>query len=248
MLFYACQKNRIQYPETKRVDVVDNYFGTKVADPYRWLEDENSPEVAEWVSKQNELTSSYLGKIPFREKIRERLTGIWNYTTMGVPFKEGGRYFYFKKDGLQNQSVLYVMETIDSEPRVLLDPNTFSTDGTIALSEVSPSRDGKYLAYAVNDGGSDWQKIKVIALPEGKELKDEISWVKFSSIAWYANGFFYSRYDEPKKGEELSTLNQYHKVYYHTIGTDSNEDKLIFANSSIPLGTIAPKPSRTKNT
>lgn len=235
MLFYACQKNRIQYPETKRVDVVDNYFGTKVADPYRWLEDENSPEVAEWVSKQNELTSSYLGKIPFREKIRERLTGIWNYTTMGVPFKEGGRYFYFKKDGLQNQSVLYVMETIDSEPRVLLDPNTFSTDGTIALSEVSPSRDGKYLAYAVNDGGSDWQKIKVIALPEGKELKDEISWVKFSSIAWYANGFFYSRYDEPKKGEELSTLNQYHKVYYHTIGTDSNEDKLIFANSQHPL-------------
>jgi len=235
MLFYACQKNRIQYPETKRVDVVDNYFGTKVPDPYRWLEDENSPEVAEWVSKQNELTSSYLAKIPFREKIRERLTGIWNYTTMGVPFKEGGRYFFFKKDGRQNQSVLYVMETLNSEPRVLLDPNTFSADGTIALSEVSPSRDGKYLAYAVNDGGSDWQKIKVIALPEGKELKDEISWVKFSSIAWYANGFYYSRYDEPKKGEALSTLNQYHKVYYHTMGTDSNEDKLIFANSQHPL-------------
>jgi len=179
MLFIACNSNRVKYPEAKKGDVVDNYFGTQVADPYRWLEDDKSPEVTEWVKAQNEVTFNYLNQIPFRSKIKDRLTEIWNYTSMGTPFKEGGRYYFFKKDGLQNQSVLYTMESLTSEPKVLLDPNTFSEDGTVALSTVVPSRDGKYLAYSTNDGGSDWQKISVLDLVSGQKLADEIKWVKF---------------------------------------------------------------------
>ncbi|QKG80653.1 prolyl oligopeptidase family serine peptidase [Tenuifilum thalassicum] len=231
----SCKTANVDYPKTKKVDVVDEYFGVKVPDPYRWLEDDKSPEVAEWVKQQNEVTFKYLNAIPFRNKIKQRLTEIWNYTSMGTPFKAGGRYFFFKKEGLQNQSVLYMMEDLNSEPKVILDPNTFSEDGTVALSNVSVSRDGKYLAYAINDGGSDWQKIKVMELPSGKILPDEISWVKFSSIAWKKNGFYYSRYDEPKEGSELSNINKNHKVYYHKVGTPVESDKLIFSNSQYPL-------------
>lgn len=235
MLFISCNSNRVKYPETKKVDVVDNYFGTQVPDPYRWLENDKSPEVAEWVKAENEVTFNYLNKIPFRNKIKQQLTDIWNYNSMGTPFKKGGRYYFFKKDGLQNQSVLYMMETLQSEPKIILDPNTFSQDGTIALSTISPSPNGKYLAYAINDGGSDWQKIKVIDLSSGKDLNDEIKWVKFSSIAWYKNGFFYSRYDAPTDGSELSNINKNHKVYYHTAGTDPESDELIFSNKQYPL-------------
>lgn len=235
MVFVACNSNRVKYPETKKVDVVDDYFGTKVSDPYRWLEDDKSPEVAEWVKSQNEITSNYLNQIPFRTKIKNRLTEIWNYTSMGVPFKEGGRYYFYKKDGLQNQSILYTMESLESEPKILLDPNTLSADGTVALSSVVPSRDGKYMAYTTNDGGSDWQKINIMDLATGKNLADEIKWVKISSIAWYKNGFFYSRYDAPKDGSELSNINQNHKVYYHTIGTNPETDELIFSNKQYPL-------------
>ena len=235
MLFIACNSNRVKYPEAKKGDVVDNYFGTQVADPYRWLEDDKSPEVTEWVKAQNEVTFNYLNQIPFRSKIKDRLTEIWNYTSMGTPFKEGGRYYFFKKDGLQNQSVLYTMESLTSEPKVLLDPNTFSEDGTVALSTVVPSRDGKYLAYSTNDGGSDWQKISVLDLVSGQKLADEIKWVKFSSIAWYKNGFFYSRYDAQKEGSELSNINQNHKVYYHKIGENPDNDELIFSNKQFPL-------------
>lgn len=235
MVFIACNSNRVKYPETKKVDVVDNYFGTQVADPYRWLEDDKSPEVAEWVKAQNEVTFNYLNQIPYRGKIKNRLTEIWNYTSMGTPFKEGGHYYFFKKDGLQNQSVLYTMESLTAEPKVLLDPNTFSEDGTVALSAVVPSRDGKYLAYSTNDGGSDWQKISVLDLASGQKLADEIKWVKFSSIAWYKNGFFYSRYDAQKEGSELSNINQNHKVYYHKIGENTDSDELIFSNKQFPL-------------
>lgn len=235
MIFVACNSNRVKYPETKKIDVVDNYFGTAVPDPYRWLEDDKSPEVFEWVKAQNEVTFNYLNSIPFRSKIKDRLTEIWNYTSMGIPFREGGRYYFFKKDGLQNQSILYTMESLDSEPKVLLDPNTFSEDGTVALSTIAPSRDGKYLAYATNDGGSDWQKINVLDMASGKNLADEIKWVKFSSIAWYKNGFFYSRYDNPNKGSELSNINENHKVYYHTVGSNPESDELIFANRQYPL-------------
>lgn len=235
LITMSCNSSKVKYPKTKKVDVVDEYFGVKVADPYRWLEDDKSPEVAEWVKQQNEVTFNYLNAIPFRNKIKERLTTIWNYTSMGAPFKAGGRYFFFKKDGLQNQSVLYMMENLEAEPKVILDPNTFSEDGTVSLSNVSVSRDGKYLAYSINDGGSDWQKIKVIKLPSGEQLPDEISWVKFSSIAWLNDGFFYSRYDEPKDGSELSNINQNHKVFYHKVGTPVETDRLIFSNSEYPL-------------
>ncbi len=234
MVFVACNTNRVKYPETQKVDVVDNYFGTTIPDPYRWLEDDNAPEVANWVNAQNSITQNYLNSIPFRAKIKDRLTEIWNFTTMGTPFKEGGRYFFFKKDGLQNQSILYTMESLDAEPQVLLDPNTLSNDGTVALSTIAPSRDGKYLAYATNDGGSDWQKINVLDLATGKNLPDEIKWVKFSSIAWYKNGFFYSRYDVPK-GSALSNINENHKVYYHTIGSNPETDELVFSNKQYPL-------------
>ncbi|HBI80575.1 MAG TPA: S9 family peptidase [Bacteroidales bacterium] len=235
LITMSCNTSKVKYPKSKKVDVVDEYFGVKVADPYRWLEDDKSPEVAEWVKQQNEVTFSYLNAIPYRNKIKERLTSIWNYSSMGTPFKAGGRYFFFKKEGLQNQSVLYMMENLEAEPKVVLDPNTFSEDGTIALSNVSVSRDGKYLAYSINDGGSDWQKIKVIELPSCNPLPDEISWVKFSSIAWQNDGFFYSRYDEPKEGSELSNINQNHKVFYHKVGTPIETDKLIFSNSQYPL-------------
>jgi len=235
MVFIACNSNRVKYPETKKVDVVDNYFGTQVADPYRWLEDDKSPEVAEWVKAQNEVTNNYLNSIPFRGIIKDRLSEIWNYTSTGTPFKKGGRYYFFRKDGLQNQSVLYTMETLTSEPKVLLDPNTFSEDGTVALSTIAPSRDGKYLAYATNDGGSDWQKISVIDLNTGNKLSDDIKWVKFSSIAWHKNGFFYSRYDVAKDGSELSNINKNHKVYYHKIGSSPETDQLIFSNSQYSL-------------
>ena len=235
LITMSCNTSKVKYPKSKKVDVVDEYFGVKVADPYRWLEDDKSPEAAEWVKQQNEVTFSYLNAIPYRNKIKERLTSIWNYNSMGTPFKAGGRYFFFKKEGLQNQSVLYMMENLEAEPKVVLDPNTFSEDGTIALSNVSVSRDGKYLAYSINDGGSDWQKIKVIELPSCNPLPDEISWVKFSSIAWQNDGFFYSRYDEPKEGSELSNINQNHKVFYHKVGTPIETDKLIFSNSQYPL-------------
>ena len=235
LITMSCNTSKVKYPKSKKVDVVDEYFGVKVADPYRWLEDDKSPEVAEWVKQQNEVTFSYLNAIPYRNKIKERLTSIWNYSSMGTPFKAGGRYFFFKKEGLQNQSVLYMMENLEAEPKVVLDPNTFSEDGTIALSNVSVSRDGKYLAYSINDGGSDWQKIKVIELPSCNPLPDEISWVKFSSIAWQNDGFFYSRYDEPKEGSELSNINQNHKVFYHKVGTPIETDKLIFSNSQYLL-------------
>ncbi|HPD95555.1 MAG: S9 family peptidase [Bacteroidales bacterium] len=237
MILFSCQNNRIQYPKTKKVDVTDNYFGVKVDDPYRWLEDDQSPEVAEWVKSENDLTNSYLEKIPFRDKIRDRITQIWNYTSMGTPFKEGGNYYFFRKDGLQNQSVLYTMKNLSDEPKVLLDPNTFSTDGTVALSTVSPSRDGKYFAYAISDGGSDWQKIKIINLSTGKELSEEIKWVKFSSIAWFKDGFYYSRYDEPTKGSELTNINQYQKIFYHKAGTDPVTDVLVFSNKQYPNRT-----------
>lgn len=231
----SCNSNRVDYPKTKKVDVVDTYFGTQVPDPYRWLEDDKAPEVAEWVKTQNAVTAEYLSRIPFRGKIKERLSEIWNYNSMSTPYKRGGKYFFFKKEGLQNQSVLYMMDNIGAEPKLILDPNKLSNDGTVALSDAQVSRDGKYLAYAIADGGSDWRKIKVMEIATLKELADEIQWVKFSAISWYKDGFFYSRYDKPREGAELSNINQNHKVYYHKVGTPAENDVIIYGNSSYPL-------------
>ncbi|MCX6243622.1 MAG: prolyl oligopeptidase family serine peptidase [Bacteroidetes bacterium] len=233
LLMTSC-KHKLSYPVTKKVDTVDNYFGTKVADPYRWLENDTSKETAEWVKAQNAVTENYLAKIPFREKIRETLKKRWNYPKYGIPFREGPWYFYFKNDGLQNQSVLYVRKGIEGTPKVLLDPNTLSPDGTIALGGISASHDGKYLAYSVARSGSDWNEVIILEIESGKQLPDTLKWVKFSGMSWQKDGFYYSRFEEPKPGEELTAQNKNHKVYYHVAGTPQKSDRLVYENPKFP--------------
>src|SRR5690554_3887173 len=181
----SCNRSKVEYPKTQKGDVVDNYFGTDVPDPYRWLEDDQSEDVASWVNAQNEVTFNYLNQIPFRDALKNRLSEIWNYTTVSTPFMKAGKIFTFKREGLQNQAVLYIQDSFDDEPRVLIDPNTFSDDGTVALSAIGISRDAKYIGYAVSEGGSDWQTIKVRNIKTGKDLSDEVKWVKFSGIQWH---------------------------------------------------------------
>jgi prolyl oligopeptidase len=236
VMMLSCENSGFQgeYPETRKSDVVDVYFGTEVADPYRWLEDDNAEETAEWVAAQNVITQDYLNRIPFRDALRNRLETIWNYPRIGVPFKKGGKYFYFKNDGLQNQSVLYMQTSLDAEPEVLLDPNSFSEDGTIALSNMSLSNNGQYLAYGISRGGSDWTEIVVMQIEDRSMLSDTIKWVKFSGISWFENGFYYSSYDQPEAGEALSGANRFHKVYYHELGTPQSADKLIFQDTENP--------------
>jgi len=233
--FTIIGKIKMEYPKTKKVEQFDNYFGTKVADPYRWLENDTSAETSAWVKAQNKVTFSYLDQIPFRADMKRRLTKIWNYAKYGIPFKEGKYYFFFKNDGMQNQSVLYIQEGLNGKPEVFIDPNTFSADGTISLNNVVASHDAKYMAYTLSTGGSDWNEIFVMDIASGKKLSDHLKWVKFSGIAWEKDGFYYSRYDEPKKGGVLSGKNQYHQVYYHKIGTAQEQDKLIYKNKDYPL-------------
>lgn len=230
-----CPKDKIKYPEAVKVDTVDVYFGQEVSDPYRWLEDDNSAETAEWVAAENAITGAYLDKIPFRPALEQRLTDIWNYPKYGVPFNKGENYFFFKNDGVQNQSVFYIQEGIDGEPKVLLDPNKLSEDGTVALASLGISKDGKYLGYGISRGGSDWSEIFVKNIETGETLDDHINWVKFSGISWKGDGFFYSAYDEPKEGDELSGQNRFHKVYYHVLGTPQLDDLLIYEDKNQPL-------------
>lgn len=239
IVLFSCTRNGAKYPKTKKVDVVDTYFGVKVHDPYRWLEADSTKEVADWVKEENNVTNDYLSKISFRGAVKERLTELWNYTTMSTPFKEGGKYFFYKKDPTQNQRVLYIQETLESEPKILLDPNKMSVDGTVAVSDVSVSNDGKYLAYAIADGGSDWRKIKVMEISTGNILPDEINWVKFSQISWFKDGFFYSRYDAPKDGKGLIGINKFQKVYYHKLGQSSDKDNIVLGNSDVPSLTFS---------
>lgn len=238
-LFMAQQckspEKKIQYPQAKKVDTVDNYFGAKVSDPYRWLEDDNSEETAKWVEAENKITNSYLQKIPFRDGLENRLTEIWNYPKYGVPFNKENNYFFFKNDGVQNQSVLYIQDGINGEPKVLLDPNKLSEDGTVALSSMGISKDGRYLGYGISRGGSDWSEIYVMEIDTRKNLKDHIEWVKFSGISWKDDGFFYSSYGEPEEGDELSGQNRFHKVYYHKLGDPQSNDKLIYGDDNNPL-------------
>ncbi|OUJ73791.1 prolyl oligopeptidase family serine peptidase [Hymenobacter crusticola] len=228
----------VQYPQAHKVDVVDDYFGTPVADPYRWLEDPDSPETKAWVEEENKVTFGYLEKIPFRNQIRDRLTKIWNYERYSVPQQEGNQLYFSKNDGLQNQAVLYVQPNTDgAQPEVLLDPNKFSADGTTALAGTYFSNDHRYLAYATSGGGSDWHQLKVLDLKNRQPLKDELNWVKVSGASWYKDGFFYSRYDAPKKGEHsLAGKNEFHKVYYHKLGTAQSADKLVYEDKKMPLG------------
>ncbi|MBE9467292.1 MAG: S9 family peptidase [Bacteroidetes bacterium] len=228
------QNKKLNYPMAKKVDTVDTYFGTKVADPYRWLEDDNSKETGDWVKAENKVTNDYLAQIPYRDVINKRLKELWNYPKLSTPFKKGDKYFYFKNDGLQNQSVLYIQDDLDSEANVLLDPNILSDDGTVALSGLDFSKDGKYLAYSIARSGSDWNEIFVRDIKTGKDLKDHLKWVKFSGISFFKNGFYYSRYDETKEGSELTKSNLFQKVYYHKIGDDQSKDKLIYEDKKHP--------------
>jgi len=210
--------------------VVDIYHGQPVPDPYRWLEDLDSERTRAWIEAQNRLTFDYLQRIPARQRLLERLTQLWNYEKYSQPFKEGGRYFYFKNDGLQNQSVLYTQESLEAEARVLLDPNTLSEDGTVALSGIAISRDGRYLAYGLSRSGSDWQEWKVRDIETGEDLPDHLRWIKFSGASWTPDGqgFFYSRYDEPPPGREYESANYFQKLYYHRLGTPQSEDLLVY--------------------
>ncbi len=216
------------YPTTKTVEQIDDFHGTRVADPYRWLEDDvrTSPDVAAWVEAQNEVSFGYLKAIPEREAIETRLTKLWNFEKFTAPFKAGGRYYFYKNDGLQNQYVLYVQNALDDEPRVLIDPNTWSQDGTVALSGTYFSDDGKYVAYGVSEAGSDWKKIRVMEIDGGSTLDDELNWIKFSGASWTKDGrgFFYSRYPEPRADAEFQNLNLHQKIYYHRLGTPQERD------------------------
>ncbi len=215
--------------------VVDDYHGTKVADPYRWLEDDRSAETADWVKAENTVTQNYLAQIPFRDQIKQRLTDLYNYPKEGTPGKVGDYYFTYKNDGLQNQSVLYYKKGKQGEEKVFIDPNTLSSDGTVALSGVAFSFDDKYCAYAVSKAGSDWVEIKVKEIATGKDLEDKIEWVKFSNAVWSdKGGFYYSRYDEPK-GSALSEVNEFQKVYYHELGTPQSQDVLVYQDKAHPL-------------
>lgn len=226
----------VVYPETKKVDTVDDYFGTKVADPYRWLEtDANVTEVAAWVEAQNKVTFSYLEKIPFRGKIKDRITQLYNYPRYTAPARRGEYFFYTKNDGLQNQSVWYRQKGLDGTPEVLLDPNKLSADGTTKLGPVGFSKDGKYFGYGVSKGGSDWNDIYVLDAATKKLQTDHIEWAKFTGVSWQGNGFYYSRYPTPAKGHELTTANEFHQVFYHKLGTPQSEDVMVYEDKANPL-------------
>ncbi|MEO0755818.1 MAG: prolyl oligopeptidase family serine peptidase [Cyanobacteria bacterium J06648_16] len=220
----------LTYPTSRRDDQTDTYHGIEIADPYRWLEDPNADDTKAWVEAQNEVTFRYLGKIEQTEKIKTRLTELWNYERYSSPFKRGGRYFYYKNDGLQNQSVLYTQPTLEDEAKVLLDPNTLSEDGTVALRSIAVSEDGQYLAYGLSASGSDWVEWKVRDIETGTDLEDHLKWSKFSGAAWThdSQGFFYSRYDEPKEESQFEDVNYYQKLFYHRLGTPQSEDQLIY--------------------
>ncbi len=218
------------YPRAKTVDQVDDYHGTKVSDPYRGLEDTDSADTHAWVEAENKVTFHYLEQIPYRHVIHDRLMKLWNYERYGVPEQDGGRYFYQHNNGLQNQNVLLVADSVNAQPRVLLDPNTLSADGTVALVGHAISDDGKLLAYGTSASGSDWMEWRVRDVDTAKDLLDLVKWVKFSGASWTKDGkgFFYSRYDEPKQGTMLLDANYFHKLYYHRLGTPQSEDKLIY--------------------
>lgn len=227
---FAQMNKQFSYPPARKTDQVDDYHGTKIADPYRWLENPDSEETRAWVEAQNKLTFSFLDQIPARAQIKARLTKLWNYERYGVPFKEGGRYFYQKNDGLQNQSVLYWSKALNDAGTVLLDPNTLSADGTVALAGYAISHDGNHLAYGLAASGSDWNEWKVRDITTGKDLNDHLKWLKFSGAAWTkdGSGFFYSRYDEPNEKTKLEDANYFQKLYFHRLGTPQSADALVY--------------------
>ena len=228
------KQQTINYPEARKAETTDSYFGTTIHDPYSWMENDTTAEVAAWVEAENKITFNHLAKIPFRKQLNNRLTELINYEKIGAPSKKHNKYYFFKNDGLQNQSVLYTKETLDATPEVLLDPNTLSEDGTVALDKISYSNDGHYLAYTISRKGSDWKEIFVIDLNTRQHLNDHILWAKFSGAQWHGDGFYYSAYDTPVAGKEFSNVNENHKIYYHKLGTPQSEDILIYENPQYP--------------
>lgn len=232
----------VQYPKTKKVDVVDTYHGQKVEDPYRWLEDDvrKSKEVADWVAEQNKITEAYLAAIPERDAIKKRITDLYNFEKFTAPSKHGGKYFYNRNSGLQNQYAVFVQDKLDGEPRLLLDPNTWSKDGTIALSGFVVSDDGKLAAYGRSESGSDWQTWSVLDVTTGKPLTDELKWVKFSLVSWTLDGkgFFYSRFPEPTGDAKFQATNENQALYYHKVGTLQSDDVLVYKQPDHPKWTV----------
>lgn len=233
---HNCSAQDYTYPVTRKVDQKDVYFGTEIKDPYRWLDDDNSDETADWVKKQNEVTENFLSKIPFRNKIKERLTTLWNFPKSSSPFKANKNYFVYTNNGLQNQFVLNILRGgPNAKPEVFIDPNTFSKDGTVNMPNVAVSQDGKFLAYALSRAGSDWQEIYIRNTTDGNQFNDKLEWIKFSGISWKDKGFYYSRYNAPDSTNLLKGKNEYHKVYYHQLGNLQKYDRLVYEDKNHPL-------------
>jgi len=234
LLLWGC--GGLKYPESRTVDQVDLLHGVEVPDPYRWLEDSDSDETRSWIEAQNRLTSDYLSQLPGRQDITDRLTKLWDYEKFGVPVKCGERYFYSYNDGLRDQSVICIMDRLDAEPRVLLDPNTLSDDGTVALTSYEVSPDGKLMAYGLSSGGSDWQEWRIRNVETGQDLDDHLKWIKFSSVSWTGDGkgFYYSRYAEPGDGNLMQDINQAQKVYFHQAGSSQETDRLAYERPEYP--------------
>ncbi|MDQ8006123.1 MAG: prolyl oligopeptidase family serine peptidase [Pedobacter sp.] len=239
---FACKEGKkpaekitlMKYPDTKKDSTTDNYFGTIIADPYRWLENDTSAETKVWVDAQNKVTQNYLAQIPYRNDIKTRLTEIWNYPKESAPFKVGDYYLFTKNDGLQNQNIWFIKKGLDGTEEIFLDPNKLSADGTAAISFLGVSNDKKYIAYSVAQAGSDWSNIYVMEMATKKKLADELKWTKFSGAAWKGNGFYYSKFDEPAKGTDLSAANKFQKIYYHKLGDDQKDDRLVFEDKTNP--------------
>ncbi len=230
----------IVYPPTHKSTVEDVYFETNVPDPYRWLESDNAPETIEWVKQQNTVTSNYLATIPFRDTLKARMTALWNYAKYTPPFRAGSRYFYYKNDGLQNQPILFMMKSLQYVPMSYFDPNKISDDGTTAITQTVPSKDGRYMVFVLSNAGSDWNEVRIKEVSNMKTLPDKLGWVKFSNIAWKDSGFYYSRYETPRGDANVYTdKNQNHKVYYHQLNTPQESDSLIFSDSNQPLRTYS---------
>ncbi|MBN2747436.1 MAG: S9 family peptidase [Bacteroidales bacterium] len=227
-------KMKLEYPVAQKDSVSDNYFGTIVQDPYRWLEDDNSEQTAAWVDAENAVTNKYLDAIPFREDMRKRLETLWNYPKFGTPFKKGDFWYFYKNDGMQAQYVIYQMDSVGGEPRVFLDPNSFSEDGTVSLANLSFSEDGNYAAYSISRGGSDWNEVYVYDVLNKKLLDDHINWVKFSGMSWLGNGFYYGRFPEPVEGELIKGQNTNQQLFYHQVGTSQDKDIPVYSDPKNP--------------
>jgi len=227
---------QLKYPETRKESISDQYHGVTVPDPYRWLEDLNSAETAAWVKAQNAVTFKYLNEIPLRDKFKKRITELWDYPKVGLPIREAGRLFYLKNAGLQRQAVLYIRSGTTTPPAVLLDPNKLSPDGSISLAAWAPSPDGRYLVYGLSEGGADWQVLRVREIASGRDLEDSVHWVRFSGLSWTKDGkgFFYSRFPEPPRGQQLAAALSNHKLYYHAVGTPQAQDRLVYERPDLP--------------